>query len=321
MHHQLINSSDDNGEQVALAMIQVSSRQFTRLSWILALFCFLLCANLFGLQEREGGEAQYENSKTSQYLTQSSEAFCPPAPACPAAPTCPTCPACPPPIAKDNCFRAMINRASPAYFKKVDLAPYDEISKEIAAFLKEITPEGHSGQVVKERQLYVAQASRPEIRTICETGFNAGHSTALWLTAAPNAHVYSFDLGTHEYFVQAREFINTKFPGRLTVTAGDSSQTVPKFFAEHPEIKCDIISVDGGHSYEIAMADINSFAVAAKECTVLFIDDTNCEPGYCVDKPMNEKIEAGFITDIRRFSETTERGLTMLRYILSDEKD
>jgi hypothetical protein len=105
-----------------------------------------------------------------------------------------------------------------------------------------------------------------------------------------------------------------KFPGRFTLTLGDSTETVPLFFREHPNLKCDIISVDGGHSYEVSYADIFNFRAAATECSVVFIDDTNCNQNYCVDKSMDELIDAGYLTDIRRVNEGPARGLTLLQY-------
>lgn len=64
----------------------------------------------------------------------------------------------------------------------VDLAPVDALA---TALLRHYNvsrlPEGHSGQLVIERKVYYALASMPSVRTICEIGFNGGHSAALWL--------------------------------------------------------------------------------------------------------------------------------------------
>ena len=75
---------------------------------------------------------------------------------------------------------------------------------------------GNAGQLVIEPRVYLAIASMgPDcVRTICEIGFNAGHSAAMWLFAAPTAHVYMFDLW---YRPQANEagqrYIETAMPG------------------------------------------------------------------------------------------------------------
>jgi hypothetical protein len=136
------------------------------------------------------------------------------------------------------------------------------------------------------------------------------------MIANPNVHVYSFDLGNNPYVQKAKSFIDDRFPGRLTLTMGDSTATVPKFFADHPNLKCDIISVDGGHSFDVATADILNFKVAAHECTTLFIDDTNCKAHWCVDAAMNAQIEAAVITSLRHITESDGRGVTLLWYML-----
>lgn len=41
---------------------------------------------------------------------------------------------------------------------------------------------------------YYRAATNPAVRVICEVGFNAGHSTAVWLAANPIATIHSFDL-------------------------------------------------------------------------------------------------------------------------------
>lgn len=47
--------------------------------------------------------------------------------------------------------------------------------------------EGTISSSEHEQQLYVGIATLPFVRTICEIGFNAGHSAQLWLAANPNA--------------------------------------------------------------------------------------------------------------------------------------
>lgn len=78
------------------------------------------------------------------------------------------------------------------------------------------------------------QGSNINIRNVCETGFNAGHSAATWLGANPIAHLWSFDLWNHgdAYAKGQYEYLNRLFPSRITITKGDSTQTIPKFFSE-----------------------------------------------------------------------------------------
>jgi len=53
-------------------------------------------------------------------------------------------------------------------------------------------------------------------RTVCETGFNTGHSTLTYLVTNPGVQVHSFDLGQHAYSREMARYINQRFPGRYT---------------------------------------------------------------------------------------------------------
>ena len=51
--------------------------------------------------------------------------------------------------------------------------------------------------------------------------------------------------------------------------------TVPQFINERPETKCNVILIDGGHTKEIAAADIANFAnLANRTHHVIVVDDT-----------------------------------------------
>ena len=140
----------------------------------------------------------------------------------------------------------------------------------------------------------------PAVKTICEIGFNSGHSASVWLAvrpsnffphfffsgskkssaeeivgrrgkdshfsfffslenkqANPNAKVIMFDLWEHAYAPRAEAWLRSQAAAahgiqdgdaRLTVVKGSSLDTVPQFAADNPDVKCDLISVDGGHT-------------------------------------------------------------------------
>jgi len=139
--------------------------------------------------------------------------------------------------------------------------------------------EGNSGLYKYQSRLYHWLAGRPWVNTICETGFNAGHGTLQWLTGSDHAHVYSFDIGYHYYTRPMADYLNRTFPGRLHLTYGDSLMTVPRFADRHPEVKCDVILVDGGHSHSVAIGDLRNFRKLVNvERNVLVLDDTYMEP-------------------------------------------
>ncbi|ELU05415.1 hypothetical protein CAPTEDRAFT_205468 [Capitella teleta] len=142
--------------------------------------------------------------------------------------------------------------------------------------------EGHSGEGSKlvQQMVYVKLAQLPFVNTICETGFNAGHSTLIWLASKANTRVYSFDLGDHVYAKYMADYLKTKHPGRLTVTWGDTMKTLPAFAKEHPEVQCDLIIVDGGHTFKVAAHDIETFHKMANSRNVLVFDDHPSKFGW-----------------------------------------
>ncbi len=65
---------------------------------------------------------------------------------------------------------------------------------------------------------YARTATHPGVRTVCEVGFNAGYSTAVWLAANPLLKVISFDLiMLGNYGLSCAESLLKRFPGRLEV--------------------------------------------------------------------------------------------------------
>ena len=168
--------------------------------------------------------------------------------------------------------------------------------------------------------MQVALARMPAVKTICEIGFNSGHSASVWLAvrektfrvffplrifflplffggfieasfsveeeeklshvspprvsqnlpskhkqANPNAKVIMFDLWEHAYAPKAEAWLRSPAAAahgivdgdaRLTVVKGSSLETVPEFAADNPDVKCDLISVDGGHTYDVALKDL-----------------------------------------------------------------
>jgi hypothetical protein len=114
-------------------------------------------------------------------------------------------------------------------------------------------------------------------RTVCETGFNYGTSAYAFLCST-EAKVFSWDLGQHDYVEPASELINADYPGRHHLELGDSCKMLPQaissadrgpLHARH----CDIVYVDGGHSQEVASADIANFAQLARPGALLVVDD------------------------------------------------
>ena len=104
--------------------------------------------------------------------------------------------------------------------------------------------------------LYLARTARhANARLVGETGFDTGFSSRAFLQAHPDARVVSFDVCENRWTGIAKELIDKQFPGRHTLICGDSRDTVPKFRANSPELRFDLVFIDGGHSYECIKAD------------------------------------------------------------------
>ncbi len=118
---------------------------------------------------------------------------------------------------------------------------------------------------------------------VCEVGFNAGHSTLLWLMQDPRVRVRAFDLGVHWYSPHVTGFFDAAFDrGRVEVTFGDSQETLPAFAAafnsSSPPEFCDLIFVDGDHHYAAALADLRNLRATARPGHhVLLMDDPDHE--------------------------------------------
>jgi predicted O-methyltransferase YrrM len=139
---------------------------------------------------------------------------------------------------------------------------------------EELGFEAVDGSADNAELAYLARLARnPGVRLIGEIGFNVGYSSYNFLEANPYAHVYSFDLGEYGHVRQAKHYIDEIFPGRHTLILGNSVQTVPEFLCEHPQLKFDLIFIDGGHDYEVAKADLVNMRALATTDTILVTDD------------------------------------------------
>lgn len=139
------------------------------------------------------------------------------------------------------------------------------------------TGQGHSGQVFVE-QAVLAHACRGK-RLYVETGFNLGHSALVALSADPDIQVVSFELGEHPSSRQACDIIQSAFgQDRVRVVWGDSTETVPK----EPPLGADILFIDGGHSYNVALDDLRNMKRHAKVSDhLLIMDDVYCDANWC----------------------------------------
>ncbi len=153
-------------------------------------------------------------------------------------------------------------------------------------------------------------------------GFNAGHNTFMWFAADPHLHVYSFDLGEHKYTQPMAEHLQEMFPGRLNITLGDSRKTLPQLYKMNPQIKCDLVVIDGGHKGDVPMRDFENFypMVDALSEHLILLDDWPSKSFPNIDKMWKNVTRSGrarTIAQCNRGGRTIrkiQRGLTFGMY-------
>jgi predicted O-methyltransferase YrrM len=113
---------------------------------------------------------------------------------------------------------------------------------------------------------------------ICEIGFNAGHSAALFMLHAPNAEFLYFDLGQHAYTRPCYEYLCKKFPEvQSKMVIGDSRLTLPLWIQNfHTQLGTfDLVHVDGGHTESCVVNDLGAAIMMVKKGGIVILDDTH----------------------------------------------
>ena len=114
-----------------------------------------------------------------------------------------------------------------------------------------------------------------------EIGVRRGRSAAVVAATCPGCNIYGFDLWMTDYgdapnpgasFVR-KELRAVGHEGGVTLTSGGSSETVPAFLQEHPDLYFDLITVDGDHSSQGASADLANALPRLKVGGIVVFDD------------------------------------------------
>ena len=207
-------------------------------------------------------------------------------------------------------------------FNKVDLNEVEEYSalifysQGITSFLSLLGFEYIEGfcEQVPQQLVDLNEITKGK-KNILEIGFNAGHSSLLFLENGCE-NVISFDIGMHNYTKFGKKYIDNYFPNRHSLILGDSNNTVPLF-----NVLVDVIFIDGGHDYPIAKADLINCKRFANKETVLILDDTvyntDLQHFYNIGPTTawKELIEQGFIEEIKIVEYSIGRGMSWGRYI------
>lgn len=139
----------------------------------------------------------------------------------------------------------------------------------------------------------------PHIKNIAEIGFNAGHSSEIFLTSNPEIKVTSFDIMQHSYAITGKKYIDFRYPQRHVLISGNSLTSVPEFAKKHNTSRFDLIFIDGGHDFDTAFHDIINMKNLASAKTVLVVDDTNYPS---VLNAWIQCVKDGYVTEIKRYN-------------------
>lgn len=130
--------------------------------------------------------------------------------------------------------------------------------------------QGHIYDVFEQVRYYSALARvRPNISTICEIGYNAGHSATTFLYSNPNITFISFDLMVNPWSWMTYNLTKDLFGDRFKMIIGSSAETLdPKYMDGRV---CDIVSVDGDHHN--ALRDFRMARSVSRPGTLVVADD------------------------------------------------
>mmetsp|Transcript_47832 Transcript_47832/g.104113 ORF Transcript_47832/g.104113 Transcript_47832/m.104113 type:complete len:284 (+) Transcript_47832:52-903(+) len=164
--------------------------------------------------------------------------------------------------------------------------------------------EGNIASSEKALSMYFHVARGPTVKNICEVGFNAGHSAAVFLNANPEATVYSFDIAQFIYTRGNLALMKDLFGSRFEFILGPSADTLPEFSRRRPDVKCDVISIDGDHSHEGTYADILNFRKLASCRNWVFMDDAGWNS---TNSAWQRAKDEGIITQVECFVDMSPR--------------
>lgn len=161
---------------------------------------------------------------------------------------------------------------------------------------------GHISEVRLEiQQIHSLMHQMHDAMHVCEIGFNAGHSAILFLSSGENIRLTSFDLGDLAWSYDLKERVGHLFPGRFKYIQGNSRDTLSEYatmlrsgLVDH----CDIMFVDGDHSYEGTKQHFADSIKIMSKGGILIVDDySDSFPG--VINAWKELIDARTIVPVK----------------------
>ncbi len=182
--------------------------------------------------------------------------------------------------------------------------------------------QGFSQETPRQIELLKKLVSDDSIKVVLEIGFNAGHSSELFLENNKSVKVISFDLGGFNHVSVGKTFVDKHYPFRHSLILGDSTVTVPDFAKNNQDLTVDLIFIDGGHEYQISKADLVNCKKFAHKNTLVVMDDTvythQWKESYTIGPTTAwlEGIQEGLITQVGNEDMSHGRGMSWGKYLL-----
>ena len=158
----------------------------------------------------------------------------------------------------------------------------DSYSVYVSAYLKEGREKfGADWSYLDILNVLVACSELIQPRAYLEIGVRRGRSIAMVASMTPKTDLYGFDMWMANYAGMENpgpEFVESELrkigaSGKIELVSGNSHETLPDFFARHPELKFDLVTVDGDHSDEGAREDLLSVLPRVAQRGALVFDD------------------------------------------------
>lgn len=160
------------------------------------------------------------------------------------------------------------------------------------------------GSINQAQQQFIQKflTETPDVKNVLETGFHVGLSAATMLCVRDDIIVTSFDIFWFDYTRRAKLFLDIAFPGRNTLIAGNSINTLPTFFNTFPTYSPDFVFIDGGHERPIPYIDLWYILNHVRSGTWIMIDDYCDEHGsQGVIEAVNAMISSGVISEVTAY--------------------
>jgi len=180
--------------------------------------------------------------------------------------------------------------------------------QELNTLLQELREEGAKleklegyGLVAYEALIKQAMITYYDVKIVCEIGFNAGHSAAMWLSTSQELKLYSFDICEHKYvFPNAARIKQVFGEDRMELICGNSLDTIPNFAPNDTGFSgCDLMHIDGWHYADVPLKDLLNFRKIARESgpKIVIMDDCTCSYDWCTSptKAWETAVNASYI--------------------------